>query len=171
MFRGIDSSAARGLEQFLISCSVVALAAATPAWADCTPKPTTAFGTVTCTGNEAVGLVVDTDQTIVTVSIGATVSNSGSSGIVVTSGTPNAAPNGNTSTIIINGTVTGGTESGILVTNGIPVPGQPFNYGTTRSSVQVAATGRLTGPIAIDVVSANYPYGFAVVDLTNDGII
>ncbi len=83
--------------------------------AQCAPDPTIANGITNCTGTDADGVTVLTDNTLVSVATGA----------VVRPGVSAAGITVRARDTIVNvaGTVNGQTKTGILVTSGISVPG------------------------------------------------
>ena len=164
MLLNFGSCAVRGTEKFFAGCSVIALAAATPAWADCTPKPTTAFGTVTCTGNDPAGLVVDTNQTTVNIDAGADVASI----VTTTRFVPfNAYPT-NFISIFADGRISGG----LTVESGTIEIGAPPIFPSTMTNLMVGVTGAVQGPTAIRLI-ANPALlsGTAQISIDNSGTI
>lgn len=109
------------------------VAAPSGALAQCAPDPTLANGATTCTGTDANGIRVTTHGTMLTVSSGAAVSNTGAPAIVV------EVPNTQSTIserINVSGQVTGGAQSGITLLTG---PVATYNGSTVRLALTVAA--------------------------------
>jgi hypothetical protein len=116
----------------LASTSMLALAFASPAWADCAPDPAPVFGTTTCSGTDANGVTVNNNGITINVDAGATVA-----GIFAGS---SATPIG-INTINNDGTIQTATGESILGLNttlfGIGTLNNNLggNIGAIRSSV------------------------------------
>lgn len=143
---------------------MLVLSLASPAFAECTPDPTPAFGTVTCTGTDADGLVVDTNQTIVNVEDNATVSS-----VLTTTRITAANPFDNFNFITLN--VDGAITNGVTVDSGTREAGI-FSTPNTNTTLVVGETGSVKGTTAIRLTSdPSISFGNAIINITNSGII
>ncbi|KKI20320.1 hypothetical protein XM50_05460 [Sphingomonas sp. Ag1] len=145
---------------YALGTSAIALgfALGSPAAAQCAPDPTVANGITNCTGTDADGLTVTTDNTRVTVAAGA----------VVRAGNASAAisPQALGTSLSVAGLVDGGVKPGIFITNGAPreVPCDPYAgaspiycvpgwtrtvYPSSSASISVAEGGTVSGGNAI----------------------
>ncbi len=150
----------RRVRNYALGTSAIALGMAlgSPASAQCTPDPTVANGTTTCTGTDADGLTVTTDNTRVTVAADAIV-RPGSADAGITTQAPNTS-------LTIAGLVDGGQKSGILITTDAPrtVPCDPYAgasvgycvpgsvqtiYPSASAAISISAGGAVTGSNAI----------------------
>lgn len=137
------------------SAIVVAVLAAGPAFAQCSPDPTITNGTTTCAGTDTDGLTVATANTRIVVAGGAVV-RPGSSVAAITSQSSSAS-------FQVNGLVDGGAgKTGLFVTTGVPftAPCDPYSgasvgfcfpgstqtyYPSANATVSIAAGGTVTG--------------------------
>lgn len=108
-----------------LGCSVLAIAAASPAWAACSPDAVAFGGTVTCDQSDADGLIVSTTATV-RVQPGAQVQAGADAAIRSTSGYL---------TLVNNGTISGGARPGVLINQ--------------AGDITVGANGSVTGSAAI----------------------
>jgi hypothetical protein len=163
------------------SVAAVAAASASPAAAQCSPDPTSAYGITNCAGTDADGLVVSTDYTRVTVASGAVVRPGAAAGAISFN-----ALNGY---LTVNGLVDGASKAGIAVMAGpaITVPCDPYagasigycapgsvqtGYPAASANVTVAAGGTVTGAQALLMTRAtSNTTGNVSVSLTNAGTL
>jgi len=164
---------------FALGASLVAMAAAAPASAECAPDPTTANGITNCNETDDDGLTVNTSNTQVVVA----------SDAIVRPGSAVAAINVTSTydSITVNGLVDGMGKPGIAVTAGPPVsvPCDPYagasvgfctpgstmpSYPSVSATINVAAGGTVIGTQALlisrDPSNTN---GYEAVSLTNAG--
>ncbi|MFL0415852.1 hypothetical protein [Sphingomonas sp. 179-A 2A2 NHS] len=154
-----------------------------PAAADCTPDPAVAGGTVNCTGTDADGLTVSTDNTTVVVARGASVQPGAAAAAITTRGQGN--------TLRVLGLVDGGAaKPGVFVTTGDPrtevctdpyagasvnycVPGTTYTiYPSSSAAINVTAGGTVSGAQGILVRrSPANTVGFVSATITNAGTI
>lgn len=134
--------------------------------AQCAPDPTIANATSSCTGIDSNGIRITTPGSTLTVTSGATVTNSGAPAITV------EVPNSLSSiqeTITVAGQVTGGAQSGIALYTG---PVATYNGSTTRLALTIAAGAGVSGVTAFDVrQSAGNTYGQLTISVDNAGTI
>lgn len=158
---------------FAFGSSTVAVAAtfASPAFAQCSPEPTVAGGTTTCTGTDADGLRVTTDGSTVHVVPSASVTALDRSAITVDIDWLPNGPIGHSATIIVGGIVDGSAHSGIAVLSG-SAPTESYNYYRIYPNVTVETGAIVTGATGITVEPSpgNY-FGQAVVNISNAGAI
>lgn len=146
------------------SGSIVALAISSPALAECNPDPTPEFETVTCSDDDADGLVVNTNGTTVDILEDATVSS-----ILATTNVTAAEPFNNFNFITIN--ANGLVSNGLVVDSGKMEAGV-FNSPGTTVSLTVGEAGSIGGATAI--LLRNDPattFGNAIIDIDNAGVI
>lgn len=144
----------------LLTGSAAAVWLMTPgtAWADCTPDPTPANGSVTCTGSDADGLTINTNQTTVNVQAGATVSSMTATTIgdfdLFKTANPSPYsyyypyPFANNITINTSGQISGGLTvlSGTAIIN-------HANSPSTNVTLNVASGGSVSGATAINLIA------------------
>ncbi len=165
------------------SAIVATFFVAGPAFAQCAPDPTVNNGTTTCTGTDADGLSVATDNSRIVIASGATV-RPGSGAAAIISRANNAS-------LQVNGLVDGGAgKAGLFVTTGTPFTtictdpyaGASVNYcviGSTQTSypsasatVTVAAGGTMTGAQGILIRrDASNTNGYISASIDNAGTI
>jgi uncharacterized protein with beta-barrel porin domain len=147
------------LASFALGSSVfaVAMGIASPAAAQCSPDPTTNFGTTNCVGTDSDGLNVTTIDTNVVVAAGAQVTPGANPAAIVNGGRGDV--------YMVNGTVAGGSRPGFIVTNGVPFwgPCDPYAGASPRpcstpdvlyfpggsATINVAQGGSVIGNTAI----------------------
>ncbi len=178
----VDQHSARARRwKFTLGASIVAMgtADASSASAQCTPDPTTANGTTTCTGTDSDGLAVSTPNSTVVVAKGATVRPGNAPAAINVTATSDY--------LTINGLVDGEGKPAIAITAGAPVtvPCDPYSgasvgyclpgstqtsYPSASATIAIAAGATVTGSQALllsrDINNAN---GFVNVTLTNAG--
>jgi hypothetical protein len=140
------------------------------AWADCTPDPTQAGTTTTCSGLDADGIAVSTSGSTVRVPTGAVVSGSGGPAIQVDM--PATADfQQRTASIEVEGTgaVDGGSQAGISVLSGSN--NGYFDYYGTRAQITIGPDATVSGASGIAVASSSgsYFYNSTQVTLDNSG--
>jgi fibronectin-binding autotransporter adhesin len=150
----------------LLVSSAISLILVAPgaAQAGCAPNPARYDEKTICSGAENATLVVDATNSNVEIEQGANLAASGTSSILIT--TRDMEPYSNSS-IQIDGTVSGGTDSAIAVAMR---PGASLSVAT---AITVSETGRIEGPVGIDVTGVPIPYyyGAAEVTLDNSGTV
>ena len=117
------------------SAILVAILVAEPAFAQCTPDPTQANATSSCTGTDSNGLVVTTSGTTVDVAAGASVTNTGAAAIRYA--IPTNLSGYGYSTLTIGGRVDGGDQTGVQL---IRQTTSPY-YSGLNLNMTVAAGG------------------------------
>ncbi|MCD2316611.1 autotransporter outer membrane beta-barrel domain-containing protein [Sphingomonas sp. IC-11] len=181
---GIIAPRGRRMGRYGLSASAITLAVvlAGPATAQCTPDPTISGGTINCTGSDADGLTVVTDNTTVIVARGASVQPRAAAAAITTLGQGN--------TLRVAGLVDGGAaKAGVFVTTGDPrtVPCDPYAgaspiycvpgstqtiYPSSRAAIDVVAGGTISGAQGILVRrSPANTVGFVSATITNAGTI
>ena len=107
--------------------------------AQCAPDPTVANGTTNCTGTDADGVTVTTDNSRVTVAAGATVHAGAADAAIIA--------RGRDTIVTVAGSVDGQAKPGILVTSGISVTGPCDPYaGASPGSCTPGTTVTYTRP-------------------------
>ncbi len=153
---------ARALES---SAILVALMVAGPAFAQCTPDPTQANATTTCTGTDSNGLVVTTSGGTVDVAAGASVTNTGAPAIRY------AIPVSNSSyaysTLTVGGRVEGGSQAGVQLLRQSGNSG----YGSLSLTMTVAAGGSVSGVNGVVIGQTGNDYGQTTASIDNSGTI
>lgn len=153
---------ARALES---SAILVALMVAGAAFAQCTPDPTQANATTTCTGTDSNGLVVTTSASTVNVAAGASVTNTGAPAIRY------AIPVSNSSyaysTLTVGGRVDGGNQTGVQLLRQSSSNG----YGSLNLSMTVAAGGSVSGANGVVIGQTGTDYGQTTATIDNNGTI
>lgn len=153
---------ARALES---SAILVALMVAGPAFAQCTPDPTQANATTTCTGTDSNGLVVTTSGGTVDVAAGASVTNTGAPAIRY------AIPVSNSSyaysTLTVGGRVEGGSQAGVQLLRQSGNSG----YGSLSLTMTVAAGGSVSGANGVVIGQTGNDYGQTTASIDNSGTI
>ncbi|MEH3124186.1 MAG: autotransporter outer membrane beta-barrel domain-containing protein [Sphingomonas phyllosphaerae] len=145
-----------------LGTSIAAMGFASTAQAQCSPDPTVANGTTTCTGTDGDGLSVTTSGTRVIVSQGATV-NAGIAAAAITN-------TGLGANITVAGLVDGAGKTGIFLTNApsyygrcpddpyagasVPVPYCPpgsyqMVYPSSSATIEIAAGATVSGTQAL----------------------
>jgi hypothetical protein len=144
---------------------LVALMVAGPAFAQCTPDPTQANATTTCTGTDSNGLVVTTSGGTVDVAAGASVTNTGAPAIRY------AIPVSNSSyaysTLTVGGRVDGGSQAGVQLLRQSGNSG----YGSLNLTMTVAAGGSVSGANGVVIGQAGNDYGQTNASIDNSGTI
>ena len=161
---------ARALES---SAILVALMVAGPAFAQCTPDPTQANATTTCTGTDDNGVTVTTSSTTVDVAAGASVTNTGAAAIRYAM--PVSSSRYTSSTLTVGGRVDGGAQAGVTFFR----PAGNSYLSTGQLSVTVRAGGSISGVNGITVTQTGLgpdgmtvaTYGTATVSIDNSGTI
>jgi len=147
------------------SAILVAILVAEPAFAQCTPDPTQANTTTTCTGTDSNGLVVTTSGSTVAVSAGASVTNIGAAAIRY------AIPVSNSSyaysTLTVGGRVDGGTQAGVQLLRQSSTNG----YGSLNLTMTVASGGSVTGANGVVIGQTGTDYGQTTATIDNSGTI
>ena len=153
---------ARALES---SAILVALMVAGPAFAQCTPDPTQANATTTCTGTDSNGLVVTTSGGTVDVAAGASVTNTGAPAIRY------AIPVSNSSyaysTLTVGGRVDGDSQAGVQLLRQSGNSG----YGSLSLTMTVAAGGSVSGANGVVIGQTGNDYGQTTASIDNSGTI
>lgn len=146
----------------LLTGSAAAVWLMTPgtAWADCTPDPTPANGSVTCTGSDADGLTINTNQTTVNVQAGATVSSMTATTIgdfdLFKTANPSLYPYYNyypyafANNITINNS--GQISGGLTVLSGTGIIDHAKSP-STNVTLNVASGGSVSGATAINLIA------------------
>lgn len=159
-----------------------AMLAAAPAYAQCSPDPTTAYGTTNCTGTDSDGLTVSTNGSRVMVAADAVVRSGSSAAAIINQATD--------TTFYISGLVDGGAgKAGLFVTTGparsVPcdpyagatpyycVPGSSVtSYPSVDTFMSVAEGGTVTGAQGILIRrDAGNSNGNIYARLSNQGTI
>ncbi len=146
-----------------LGASALAIGAmlATSAAAQCTPDPTQANGTTTCSGTDPDGIGVTTSGTTVNVVAGASVNADTRAAIGVDVPTPNY--NYAFDTVNVSGRVTGTGQPGVALNT---------TTGSATLTLNVAAGGSVTGSNAVLLTQgSNNTYGSALVNLDNSGTL
>lgn len=155
---------------FALGTSALAWGIALPstAQAQCTPDPTVANGTTTCTGTDANGIRVTTTGTTLTVATGAMVSNTGAPAIAVD--VPRTSSTYGYDTVNVLGSVSSPGQNAITVSSG--ALGTSGAYGSQNATLIVASGGSVTGDAAIALLqSPGNTYGTVVATLDNAGTL
>lgn len=136
------------------------------AQAQCAPDPTIAGGTTTCTGTDSDGFRITSPGSTLTVSTGATVTNSGVAAVTV------EVPNTTSpilATIAVSGQISGGAQSGIALLTG---PVSTYNGSTTRLTLRVDQGAAVSGTSALTMGrTAGNLYGQLIADVDNAGTL
>lgn len=149
------------------SAILVAILVAEPAFAQCTPDPTQANTTTSCTGTDSNGLVVTTTAgSTIDVAAGATVTNTNGPAIAFAMPTPNGFAY---STLTVGGRVDGGAQAGVQLIR--QQPGNNYLSSSTSLTMTVAAGGSVSGANGIVVGQAGTGYGSATASIDNSGTI
>lgn len=168
---GLDNKARARRVSCALGASVLAIGAvlATSATAQCSPDPTQANGTTTCSGTDPDGLRVTTTPTTVNVAQGATVTAGARPAIAVDVPIPaNNAGFSSTTTLNVFGAITGNGQPGVALFNGTSPT--PYPYGTATLKLTVAVGGSITGTNALALSqSPGNSGGYAFVALDNAG--
>ncbi|WP_433911465.1 autotransporter outer membrane beta-barrel domain-containing protein [Sphingomonas yabuuchiae] len=147
------------------SAILVAMMVAGPAFAQCSPDPTRANATTTCTGTDSNGLTVTTSGSTVNVAAGASVTNSGAAAIAFA--IPTSVSNFAYSTLTVGGRVDGGTQAGVQLirqtTNN--------NYSSLNLTMTVAAGGSVSGTSGVVIGQTGTGYGNTTASIDNSGTI
>lgn len=147
------------------SAILVAILVAQPAFAQCTPDPTQANATTSCTGTDSNGLVVTTTGTTIDVAAGASVTNSDAAAIRYA--IPVSSSSYGYSTLTVGGLVDGGTQAGVQLirqtTNN--------NYSSLNLTMTVAAGGSVSGANGVVVGQTGTGYGQTTASIDNSGTI
>jgi hypothetical protein len=132
-----------------VQISLAALAFTIPAqvWAQCSPDPTQANAAVTCSGNDTNGITVTTSNSPLTVTSGASVTNTGAGAITVSIPATSGYTQRSTS-IIVNGSVTASGGAGIAVTSGAAY-GSTYDFAGTYARITIAQGGAVSGSTGI----------------------
>lgn len=150
---------------YVLGTSVLALAMATwSAHAQCTPDPTLASETTTCSGSDPDGVVVTTSYSTVVVANGAT------TGQLRVNMPMSASYYERQATLRVLGSVDGGAQSGILVQPGTS-PANSYDYYGSRAALTVAAGGQVSGLYGVTVDASGTGYAPALVTIDNAGTI
>lgn len=150
---------------YVLGTSVLALGVATAsAHAQCTPDPTVANGTTTCSGNDTDGLAVTTNGSTVVVTNGAT------TGQLRVNMPMSASYYERQATLRVLGSVDGGAQSGILVQPGTS-PANSYDYYGSRVALTVGAGGQISGLYGVTVDASGTGYAPALVTIDNAGTI
>ena len=153
------------------SVTAVAVASASPAWAQCSPDPAVANATTDCTSTDIDGLIVNTNGSTVQVASSAIVAGGGRAAITVDIAQDLESYEARTATINVGGSVNGGTQSGIAVLSGAVAANSYDIYGTT-ANVTVQAGATVSGATGITAgPSVGNSYASALVSVTNAGTI
>ena len=153
------------------SIATVAVASASPAWAQCSPDPTVADSTTDCTGTDTDGLHVTTSGSTVQVASLASVVGDGGAAITVDIAQVPGSYEARTAAINVGGSVDGGTQSGIAVLSG-PVAANSYDFYGTTANVTVEAGATVSGATGITAgPSSGNDYAPALVSVTNVGTI
>lgn len=136
------------------------------AQAQCAPDPTIAGGTTTCTGTDSDGFRISSPGSTLTVSTGATVTNSGVAAVTV------EVPNTTSpilATIAVSGQISGGAQSGIALLTG---PVSTYNGSTTRLTLRVDQGAAVSGTSSLTMGrTAGNLYGQLIADVDNAGTL
>ena len=146
------------------SAILIAVMVAGPAFAQCSPDPTQANTTTTCTGTDTDGLIVTTSGTTVNVATGASVTNSGAPAISFA--IPTSVTSYANSTLTIGGRVDGGSQAGIQL-----IRQATNNYSTLNLTMTVGAGGSVTGANGVVVGQTGNGYGSTTASIDNSGTI
>ncbi|WP_040598664.1 hypothetical protein [Sphingomonas elodea] len=139
--------------------------ATSAAQAQCSPDPTVANTTTTCTGNDPDGIIVSTNGSTVVVANGAATGRIRVDIPVV----PNSYDR-RSATISVLGTVDGGVQSGITVLPGT-VPANSYDYTGTAATVTIAAGAQVTGRYGVAAEASRNGSTPALASITNAGTI
>jgi hypothetical protein len=147
------------------SAILVAILVAEPAFAQCTPDPTQANATSSCTGTDSNGLVVTTSGTTVDVAAGASVTNTGAAAIRYA--IPTNLSGYGYSTLTIGGRVDGGDQTGVQL---IRQTTNPY-YSGLNLNMTVAAGGSVSGANGVVIGQTGTSYGSTTASIDNSGTI
>ena len=147
------------------SAILLAVMVAGPAFAQCTPDPTQANTTTTCTGTDSNGLTVTTSGTTVDVASGATVTNSG--GPAIRYAIPVSNSSYAYSALTVGGRVDGGTQAGVQLTRQT----SNNNYSSLNLTMTVAAGGSVSGANGVVIGQTGTGYGSTTATIDNSGTI
>lgn len=164
---------------FALGVSTLAMAAAAPAFAQCSPDPTATNTTTNCTGADVDGLTVNTANTQVVVASGASVQPGSATAAIRVSAS--------NSTISVNGLVDGAGKPGVAVIAGpaVLVPCDPYagagvgscipgtwvtSYPSASAAINVAQGGVVTGAQALQIArDLSNASGYVSVSVANAG--
>lgn len=164
MIHALGAGRSRRLS-YVLGTSVLALGVATSsAHAQCTPDPTVASETTTCSGNDTDGLVVTSSYSTVVVANGAT------TGQLRVNMPMSSSYYERQATLRVLGSVDGGAQSGILVQPGTS-PANSYDYYGSRVNLTVAAGGQVSGLYGVTVDASGTGYAPALVTIDNAGTI
>ncbi|MDR6144238.1 hypothetical protein QE363_000031 [Sphingomonas sp. SORGH_AS870] len=153
---------ARALES---SAILLAVMVAGPAFAQCTPDPTQANTTTTCSGTDSNGLTVTTSGTTVDVATGATVTNSGAPAIAFA--IPTSATSYPYGVLTVGGRVDGAGQTGVQFVRQTTAN----SYSSGQLSVTVRAGGSISGANGIVIGQTGNGYGSTTASIDNSGTI
>ena len=141
------------------------------AWADCTPDPTQAGTTTTCSGLDGDGIVIANSGATVIVANGAVVAGSGAPAIKVAMPVTSYSYGTRTAEIQVNGVVNGGANAGIQVEPG-SLAGYAYDNGGSSVRITIGASGTVSGSTGISgVKTPDNAYASSVVALDNSGTV
>lgn len=151
---------------YVLGTSVLALGVATSsAHAQCTPDPTVATETTTCSGNDTDGLVVTTNGSTVVVADSATTGQLRVNIPVV----PDSYQR-RLATINVIGHVNGGSQSAIVVQPG-PASANTYDFYGTLATISVAAGAQISGVNGVVADGTGNSYSPALASIDNAGSI
>lgn len=160
------------LRCFLYGSSLLAVSAGlcAPAFAQCAPDPTRPNETTVCSGTDANGIIVNTNNSTVRVDAGAIVSGSVRPAILVD--VPFSQPITRSATINVNGIVNGLSQAGITAFSGTRLPGATPLAGQALLLVNVAQGASIAGVNGISLgTSAGNTFGQVAATIDNSGTI
>lgn len=170
----IDRKAARPRRwtcAFGSSAAAIAAVFVAPAWAQCSPDPTTAGGTSSCTGVDPDGFRVTTNGSTVQVAGSASVMGAGGPAISVDIPYEDGNYGARKTALVVSGRVDGSAQSGIAVLSG-PNPSNGYDFYGSEASIAVDGDGIVTGATGIIVgPSDGNIYAQTIVKITNGGTI
>jgi hypothetical protein len=175
----------RGMRGFKLAAgrsSLALVALSQPAYAACTPNPTQAYVTTTCSGLTSDGIVVSTSGSSVQVTSGAQLqAGTAVAGALFSSG----------NYLSVDGTIAGGSKPGVIVTNGAPLVitsysdydpyagaapyylpfGSTF-YPSEYLQINISGTGAISGSSAISLQQrSDNSSGTVFASITNAGTL
>lgn len=157
----------------VLGASVIAMGSAglSPALAQCSPDPAVTARTTICTGTDADGLLVDTNDSTVVVGADAVVQGADAPAITVAvpaAGNSSSVPR--RAMIEVSGTVDGGAQAGIAVLSG--PSNTVYDYVGTDATITVDAGATVTGGTGIAIgQSAGNSGGGVIARIDNAGTI
>ncbi len=159
---GLDNKVRARRVSRALGASALAIGAvlATSAAAQCTPDPTQANGTTTCTGTDPDGVRVTTSGTTVNVLAGAAVNASTRAAIGID--VPTSSYGSTVDTVNVSGKVTGTGQAGVSLNT---------NNGSATLTLNVAAGGSITGNNALLLTQSANTYGSGLINLDNSGTL